>query len=117
MNFYNPYYYSLPTSYMQPKVGLLGRLFGNTGISIGNFLNGTQRILNIANQTIPLVKQVKPMIGNAKTMFKVMNEFKKVEVPKENILRNNSNTEIDMNSNINSLSNKEEYDLGPTFFI
>ena len=109
MNFYNPYYYTFPTSFAQPKVGMLGKLFGSTGISISNFLNGTQKVLNIANQTIPLVKQVKPMIGNAKTMFKVMNEFKKTDKP--NIIQKK---EI-ISNEVNSIPSKDN--LGPKFFI
>lgn len=117
MNFYNPYYYSLPTNFVQPKVGLLGKLFGRTGITISNFLNGTQRVLNIANQTIPLVKQVKPIIGNAKTMFKVMNEFKRSEKPvsseiSKNIPINSSNTFDESKVEITNNSNE-----GPTFFV
>lgn len=110
MNFGNPYYFTMPTNYMQPKIGLLGRLFGRTGISISNFLNGTQRVLNIANQTIPLVKQVKPIIGNAKTMFRVMNEFKRTELPKQNISENINTTTVEENNTNTSNS-------GPQFFI
>lgn len=118
MNFYNPYYYTLPTNLVQPKIGLLGRLFGSTGVSISNFLNGTQKVLNIANQTIPLVKQIKPVVGNAKTVFKVMNEFKKVNIPTNNngIINNdinNSNLEnIIEDNNIIQVS-----DEGPIFFV
>lgn len=114
MNYYNPYFYTMNT----PRVGLLGRLFGNTGVSISNFLNGTQRVLNIANQTIPLVKQVKPMIGNAKTMFKVMNEFKKtdrqnISVYQKNI--DNVKNESNINDNLNII--EENNNDGPTFFM
>ena len=112
MNFYNPYYYTLPTGYIEPKIGLLGRLFGKTGVSISNFLNGTQRVLNIANQTIPLVKQVKPMIGNARTMFKVMNEFKKTE--KKDIINETPITKISTETNIIDATPENS---GPTFFI
>ena len=108
MNFYNPYYYTFPTTFTQPNIGLLGRLFGSAGVSISNFLNGTQKVLNIANQTIPLVKQVKPIIGNAKTMFRVMNEFKKTSIP--NITEEK---EIISNEEIKPISNNE----GPKFFI
>lgn len=108
MNFYNPYYYTFPTTFTQPNIGLLGRLFGSTGVSISNFLNGTQKVLNIANQTIPLVKQVKPIIGNAKTMFRVMNEFKKTSIP--NITEEK---EIISNEEIKPIINNE----GPKFFI
>lgn len=120
MNYFNPYYYSLPTNYIQPKIGILGKLFGKTGVSISNFLNGTQRVLNIANQTIPLVKQVKPMIVNAKTMFKVMNEFKRNE--KNQVLEANTNAIEDIkthdsNNEITKVEEPNTFDHGPTFFI
>ena len=108
MNFSNSYMYVMPSS---QNIGILGRLFGKTGISISNFLNGTQKVLNIANQTIPLVKQVKPLIGNAKTMFKIMNEFKKTDISnsiKTNNLKTTNNYIED--NNINYENN------GPIFF-
>ena len=114
MNFYNPYYYMQPTNFIKPKIGLLGRLFGSSGVTIGNFLNGTQRILNIANQTIPLVKQVRPLVGNAKTMFKVMNEFKRVEKP---IIVKEPVTKKESIENIESIDNTESINSGPQFFI
>lgn len=106
MNFGNPYYYAFPTNYVVPKVGLLTRLFGSTGTSIGSFINGTQKVLNIANQTIPLVRQIKPMVGNAKTMFKVMSELKKTDRPTQN-------TNISKQETIDIIENNE----GPKFFI
>jgi len=119
MNYVNPYYYTLPTSLVQPKIGLLGRLFGSTGVSIGNFLNGTQKVLNIANQTIPLVKQVRPMIGNAKTVFKVMNEFKRVNTPinANNNLNSNFQNNISEEIKTEDEENKQFIEEGPTFFI
>lgn len=130
MNYYNPYFYSMPTTLSTPKVGLFSRLFGNSKITLGGILNGTQRALNFANQAIPLVKQVRPMIGNAKTMFKVMNEFKRTEKPKDttvtknntNELNNNiSNTNTNSDTNIinDNISTNEiiNTDNGPTFFI
>ena len=105
MNFGNPYYYTFSPFTTAPKIGLLGRLFGNTGISIGNFLNGTQKVLNIANQTIPLVRQIKPVIGNAKTMFKVMSEFRKTD-------KNNTTNKSPIKE-----ETKETYSEGPKFFI
>lgn len=121
MNYYNPYFYSMPT----PKVGIFSKLLGSKSISLGGILNGTQRALNFANQAIPLVKQVKPMIGNAKTMFKVMNEFKRTEKPRKSV---NTNTTTNINSNINNKSTVEKENIinenntfsteeGPTFFV
>ena len=114
MNFYNPYYYIQPSNLIQPKIGLLGRLFGSSGISISNFLNGTQKVLNIANQTIPLVKQIKPLVGNAKTMFKIMNEFKKTENP---IIQNKQKTNEEKINNVQNIDNIESINSGPQFFI
>ncbi len=74
MNYYNPYFYGVP--YVE-KSGIFNKLFND--ISFGRILSGTERALNLANQAIPLIKQVKPIIGNAKTMFKIMNEFKRNE--------------------------------------
>lgn len=126
MNYYNPYFYSMPTALTTPRTGLISRVFGGNGITLGSILNGTQRALNIANQAIPLVKQVRPMIGNAKTMFRVMNEFKRVEKPMQNTPINNTNNTtinnvnesniVENNNNIeqNTILNNEN---GPTFFI
>ena len=113
MNYYNPYFYSMPNiATSTANTGLLSRLFGPTGISLSRIFNGTQKALNFANQAIPFVKQVKPMIGNAKTMFKVMNEFKRAE-------RSNSNNNYQSNStyNQNNLNyNIKDTSGGPTFF-
>ena len=62
MNYYNPYFYTIPSTLSTPKTGLFSRLFAGSGLTIGKIFNGTQRVLNFANQAIPLVKQVRPMI-------------------------------------------------------
>ena len=71
MNFYN-YPYLNPAS-----TSLFSSLFRNK-INWSGLLENTQRILNLVNQAVPIVKQVPPIYRNAKTMFKVMNEFRKV---------------------------------------
>ena len=87
MNYYNPYFYTAP--YMS-QPGIFSRLFG--GLSFNKILSGTERALNFANQAIPLVKQVKPIVGNAKTMFKIMNEFKRNETHTKTNTNNTYNT-------------------------
>lgn len=72
MFYYNPYY-----SYMIPKQGIISKIFG--GVKFSSILSGTQKTLNIINQAIPVIKEVKPIVNNAKTMFNVMNEFRKVD--------------------------------------
>ena len=45
-------------------------------IKWSSILDGTSKTLNVINQAIPVVYQVKPIIDNAKTMFKVANIIK-----------------------------------------
>lgn len=106
---YGPYmgfpYYSIPKS----SAGLFSRLFSNFNFS--SILNNTQKTLNIVNQVVPVIKQVKPVVNNAKTMFKVMNEFKK----------NDSNINIEKNMPVNNNSIEETNHAKeinkPTFFM
>lgn len=124
MNYYPYYSYfpaSIPTS-APAATGLFSRLFRN-GINWGSIVNNTQKTLNIINQAIPVVKQVSPVVKNAKTMFKVMNEFKKIDTPptqNSNTIKNNSSNEKNITL---SKSNKESTTpttssiaSGPTFF-
>lgn len=115
MNYYNPYFYTMPIA--TQKAGLFSRLFGSSGITLSGIFNGTQKALNFANQAIPLVKQVKPMIGNAKTMFKVMNEFKRTEKPNMNSNIEKNTIEKVNKKNLIDEKKEEIKSSGPTFFI
>lgn len=114
MNYY-PYFNNLPYMTATPvaKTGIFKSLFG--GLNLGSIVNGTQKTLSIVNQAIPLIKQAKPVLNNAKTMFKVMNEFKRIETPIQ-VEKNVSST-----VNITQQStNKEQISSiksnGPVFF-
>ena len=100
MNYYNPYFYGMPANTFNTieRQGLIKSLFKN--FNYQNFLNTTQKTLNVVNQTIPLIKQTTPIIKNAKTMFRVLNEFKKID-------------------NTNSIKKEPSkiYNEGPNFFI
>ena len=115
MNYFNPYF--VTTSPMSsPSNGLFSFLRNAKGINFSTILNGTQRTLNIINQAIPVIKQMSPVVRNAKTMFRVMNEFKKVDskesIPKSTV-NNNSTTE-----NMTNTQSSDVYsDNGPTFFL
>lgn len=106
MNYYNPYF--MPYTSMPTNTGLFSRLLGGNKLTLSSILSGTGKVVNFANQAIPLVKQINPVIKNAKTMFKVMNEFKKVETP--NSVQNNIE---EKKEEVISTSNTE----GPTFFL
>ena len=62
----------------------------------GEFIDGTQKTLNVINQAIPIVYQVKPIVSNAKTLFKIADIIKS---PSENTTNNN---EEDTNTSNNS---------------
>lgn len=110
MNYYNPYFWNYPNMInTATRTGIFSRLFG--GLTFSKFIDGTQRTLSFANQAIPFVKQVKPLIGNAKTMLKVMNEFKRYEKPKTEYTKNESNTNFYNNESPSKNTN------GPNFFI
>ena len=81
MNYYLPYT-NIPYVTNTTKTGILSSIFKN-GINWGTILSNTQKTLNIVNQTIPVIKQMGPVLNNAKTMFKIMNEFKKVDTPEK----------------------------------
>lgn len=132
MNYFNPYFSTLPYSYtptVSTSKGLLSGLF--SGGKLSSIINGTQKTLGIVNQAIPLVQQLSPIMKNAKTMFKVMNEFKRAEKPKNsNNALNNTNGIFTENEVINEqiidnqIENKDQNNYtynndsnGPTFFM
>ena len=114
MNYYFPYgmtgypYFSVPRT----STGLFSRIFRN-GINWSSILNGTQRTLNIINQTIPTIKQITPVVRNAKTM----NEFKKTDTASNNtVSTNNESTNSKNIENINTVNTNNVDNVGPTFF-
>ncbi|MBQ2640157.1 MAG: hypothetical protein IJF92_05320 [Bacilli bacterium] len=72
------------------------------GIKWGSLLDGTQKTLGVINQAIPIVYQVKPIMNNAKTLFKIADSFKNVDLDNTN----NKNTSI-----------KNSYENKPIFYI
>lgn len=55
-------------------------MFGNpygTGLTFTKVLSGISKTLNVANQVIPIYKEAKPMINNAKTILGALKEFGK----------------------------------------
>ncbi|MFI3307206.1 MAG: VrrA/YqfQ family protein [Mycoplasmatota bacterium] len=97
--------------------GILG-LFGKNGITLSSIIGGTQKTLNFMNQAIPVVKQVSPMMKNVKTMFQVMNEFKKTDTPSTKTSNNTqTNKETNIKTNIEQNIKTKKESFGPTFFI
>lgn len=76
----NPFFYN-PTS----SGGLLSSL---KNIGLGTILSNTQKTLGIINQAIPIVYQVKPMLNNMGTVFKIAGEMNKKDDVKEEVIEN-----------------------------
>lgn len=119
MNFYNPYFSMAPYANMGTNAmrgGLFrGLLRGTSGINWSSILNNTQRTLGIINQAIPVVKQITPVMRNAKTMFQVMNEFKKVDNP--TISTPLSTATLSSSDSKNTTLSNTTTDNQPTFFL
>lgn len=43
------------------------------GLNISGILDGTQKTLSVINQAIPVIYQVKPLVSNIGTLFKIKN--------------------------------------------
>ena len=86
------------------RSGLLGSGGILKNINWSSILDNTQKTLGVINQAIPIVYQVKPIINNAKTMFRIADVMK---VDESSNSKNNSNNI----SNNNIQSNK------PIFYI
>lgn len=115
MNYYMPFQNLNPYSNLPIKPSIFKRIFSGK-INLTNILTNTQKTLNIINQTIPVIKQVKPVVDNAKTMFRVMNEFKKIDL---NTKQKEKNLKID-----NEITKEEKQQViketninNPTFFL
>ncbi len=90
-------------------------MFGNpygTGLSFTKILSGISKTLNVANQVIPLYKEAKPMINNAKTILGVLKEL------------NPSNSKTEKKSNYSSTKEKKDTAIiktvpnnNPKFFL
>lgn len=108
----NPLYQSVPSTVANTSKGL-GFL---SKINWSSMLTNTQKVLNVANQAIPLYHQVKPMISNIKTLGKIGRELANTTIVKENNINNNV-TPNNINTNINKKNEEESYIPFPTFFI
>ena len=57
---------------MYPNAFIKPSLFSTLkNIGWSNILDGTQKTLGVINQAIPIVYQVKPVVSNVRSMFKI----------------------------------------------
>ena len=81
------------------------------GINWNNILNNTQRTLGIINQAIPIVYQVKPLLSNARTLFKVASAINSNDDERSEVVNDNN-----YSSNVSYEEEKKDSN-GPIFFL
>lgn len=125
-------------------IGLFERLGSSLsalrGLNWGGFINNASKTLGVINQTIPLVRQVGPMMNNMKSMIRVASLFKdETDKPttsktQSTTTRHSSNsknnpnpTTVQPRNNLNATTthhnskeihtNADSSDSSPTFFV
>lgn len=98
---YNEYNMGMPSYNYMPK----------RGINWNNILNNTQRTLGIINQAIPIVYQVKPLLNNARTLFKIAGAINEKDDPIE------TNTNADNYNQTTTNYETEKDSSKPVFFL
>lgn len=83
-----------------------GSLLNN--FSFTKIISGFNKTLNVVNKAIPVYKQVKPVIGNAKNVLNIFNASKqaKQDIINEEMLERTRPIVVNHNSNINNNSVK-----------
>ena len=99
---YNEYNMGYPNYNYMPK----------RGINWNNILNNTQRTLGIINQAIPIVYQVRPLLTNARTLFRVASAINSNDEEERNEVVNDSNY-----SNNVSYEEQKKDSNGPIFYL
>ena len=83
-------------------------------INYGGILNNVSRTLGVVKDAIPIVKEVRPMIGNIRSIVKIASAFKDetdTNIKKENVPNTSSSNSTNV-SNTNTSYNNE-----PNFFL
>ncbi|MCM1053775.1 MAG: hypothetical protein NC483_07380 [Ruminococcus sp.] len=91
----------------------------NSGLTLGKVVSGLSKTLSIANQVIPLYREAKPMINNAKTILSVlkgMNNTNNTNGTNNNIVAKTNNKALTNTNNTTSKPIRTNYN-NPTFFL
>ena len=110
------------------KMGLFGKIgSGIKSVNWGGLLSGANKTLNVVNQTIPLVKQAKPMFSNMRSMVRLAKAFGSETTSRRDnsqiSQRYNYNSQINQNGdNIKRVSMDNNYRIldnsdSPQFFV
>lgn len=80
-----------------------------------NILTNTQKTLGIINQAIPIVYQVRPLLNNARTLFRIAGAINEKDEVKETV--NTSEQVLTDDVNMNNSYEIEKDSYGPKFFL
>lgn len=75
---------------MYPSTSSSGILSLIKNLNISGILDGTQKTLSVVNQAIPIIYQVKPIMNNLGTIFKISNIINNDDNENDNILNKES---------------------------
>lgn len=89
----------------------------NNTFSIGKMIGGISKTLNVANQIIPLYKEAKPMIQNAKNAIGLIKEFSNTTTNKVLTNKEKNITPIKEKIEVLQSTNLRQNKKGPTFFL
>lgn len=93
-------------------------MFGSNGIKLGltlpKILGGISKTLGVVNQVIPLYKEAKPMIANARNALSLVKEFSNTATNR--VITHTKQNTLPIKEKINNtIANSSN--TGPTFFL
>lgn len=94
-----------------------GILSSFRNINFGGILNNVSRTLGVVKDAIPIVKEVRPMIGNMRSIVKIASAFK--DETDTNTKKENTNTTpaSSLNSTNETSTNTSYNSNEPNFFL
>ena len=84
------------------------------GLTFTKVLSGISKTLSVANQVIPLYREAKPMIKNAKTILSVLKEMNGNNNNKTPVKKQNGPIKKDSMEEVKTFTN---YNNSPKFFL
>ena len=94
---------------------MFGPKIGTSSFSFGKILGGLSKTLGVVNQVIPIYKEAKPMIQNARTAFSLIKEFGSSTTNR--IISNTEKNMKPIKDKINQIEKENPItQKGPTFF-
>lgn len=89
----------------------------NSGLSLTKVLGGISKTLAIANQVIPLYKEAKPMINNARNIFSVLKDINKGVSNKSSTNKTSNNSSNNETKKDTILETRKVKQNNPSFFL